>query len=283
MIIHVNPLSASAREPLSDILSAALSPTGESQAGDTVVAHWLRSKRYPQSENWSAAQWAHHLDDPSWAYPPAHASVPAIWHAVVHRPGDGLTSPLSPREWDEVTHRLVHAARLDQSDSGHECRWVALRPQPDRLDLLVSLVRGDGSRAQEQDVLRGLTAECQRIESELRHSGKSNPADVGEQQVPSARLTEPASSRPSQHEAARLDVVADRLLDETFERLASMRQLAEDAAYLLSDLPYAYGPEAGHRLEWIARRLHGIQQDLAATAADLSGDRERADASRRSR
>ncbi|MEI5100900.1 hypothetical protein RB200_23160 [Streptomyces sp. PmtG] len=288
MIIHANPLSASAREPLADVLSAALSRTGTSQVEDAVVTHWLRSKRYRESETWSAAQWARHLDDPTWAYPPAHDSAPPIWHAVVHCQSDGLNFQLSEGEWDEVAHRLVRAARLDQSEDGHECRWVALQPRPDRLDLLVSLVRGDGSRVEEEDVLPALTAECQRIEAELRLrlapvGARDHATRADEQSGPRAGLTDPATPRSSRREAAQGALAANRLLDETFERLATMRRLAESTAYLLGDLPYAYGPEAGHRLEWIARRLHGIQQDLNAAITDLTSNRQHADASHRSR
>ncbi|WP_172381131.1 hypothetical protein [Streptomyces sp. MNP-20] len=279
----MNPLSVSAREPLADILSAALPRTGDGQSEDSVVAHWLRTKQYPQSDTWNAAQWAHHLDDPTWAYPPAPDHAPAIWHAVVHRQADGPDSPLSVREWREVAYRLVRAARLDQSDAGHECRWIALQPRPDRLDLLVSLVRGDGSLAEERGMQPELAAECRRITSELRRppapgNGKSYAANTSEPCGQPAGLADPAAPHASQHETPSFAVIAHRLLDETFEHLATMRRHAEDAAYLLSDVPYAYGPEAGHRLELIARRLHGIQQDLEATTADLSADREHTDA-----
>lgn len=67
-----------------------------------------------------------------------------------------------------------------------------------------------------------------------------------------------------------------QLADETNGPIASVRGLVEQAAHRLEELPHAYGPGAAHRLEWIARRLYGIQQDIEATSADLPGATQRA-------
>ncbi|MGW2597179.1 hypothetical protein [Streptomyces klenkii] len=60
-----------------------------------------------------------------------------------------------------------------------------------------------------------------------------------------------------------------RLAEEGNGPLANIRRLVEQAAFHVADLPDGRGNEAGRRLEWAARRLFALQQDLQATAAGL--------------
>ncbi|WP_307169458.1 hypothetical protein [Streptomyces sp. B3I7] len=85
------------------------------------------------------------------------------------------------------------------------------------------------------------------------------------------RSTEPANgASPGTTDATtHLAGLLRQLADENTGPLATVRGLVEHAAHRLDRLPHAYGPDAGHQLELIARRLHGIQQDLDATAAAL--------------
>ncbi|MFD5128960.1 hypothetical protein [Streptomyces olindensis] len=66
-----------------------------------------------------------------------------------------------------------------------------------------------------------------------------------------------------------LATVLAQLADEQSGPLATVRGLIEHSAHRLARQPGAVGPHTAHRLELIARRLHGIQQDLDATTARL--------------
>ncbi|MEU6192326.1 hypothetical protein [Streptomyces sp. NPDC047061] len=68
---------------------------------------------------------------------------------------------------------------------------------------------------------------------------------------------------------AQLGGLLRQLADEYTGPLATVRGLVEHTAHRLGRLPHAYGPAAGHQLELLAHRLHGIQQDLDSTAAAL--------------
>ncbi|MEU2874222.1 hypothetical protein ABZ769_34365 [Streptomyces olivoreticuli] len=53
--------------------------------------------------------------------------------------------------------------------------------------------------------------------------------------------------------------------------LATVRRLVEHTAHRLADRPDPHDRDAGQRLEWAARRLYGLQQDLDAAANTLHG------------
>ena len=60
-----------------------------------------------------------------------------------------------------------------------------------------------------------------------------------------------------------------QLADEQGQ-LAAVRGLVEDTAHRLARQPDRARPDTAHRLELIARRLYGIQEDLHNTATDLN-------------
>ncbi|MFI9210218.1 hypothetical protein ACIGW7_19030 [Streptomyces sp. NPDC053253] len=68
-----------------------------------------------------------------------------------------------------------------------------------------------------------------------------------------------------------LTTPTDRIipLAEVTAPLATARGVVELHAQLLVGHPQAHRREAGHRLEWLARRLHDLQQDLNTTADEL--------------
>ncbi|MFC4612882.1 hypothetical protein ACFO9E_34815 [Streptomyces maoxianensis] len=67
--------------------------------------------------------------------------------------------------------------------------------------------------------------------------------------------------------------VLAQLADEQAGPLATVRGLVEHTAHRIARQPGAAGPVTAHRLELIARRLYGIQQDLQTTATRLNPSR----------
>lgn len=61
------------------------------------------------------------------------------------------------------------------------------------------------------------------------------------------------------------------LADESMGPLAGVRHLVERAAQHLDALPQPCGAANGHHLEWIARRVHAIQEDLLGIAHTITG------------
>ncbi|KUF16850.1 hypothetical protein [Streptomyces silvensis] len=238
-------------------------------------------------EAWMFADWDEYLlaprDLPPYAAAPG-TDMPEIFHLAVRlHPADRALRPL---EWTEIAERLARAAGLTVPGVEQACRWVALQAQPGRLDLVANLIRGDGIWAPQPHPLpRALRQECRRLEADLglvpaQPQGGCRPLTAKQPGPRPAPQQRPADQSPPAV-AARLATLVCQLTDEATGPLAAVRGMVEQTAYQLAELPHAYGPEAGHRLEWIARRLHGIQQDLDATAAGLPGHQQRADTAAR--
>lgn len=242
-----------------------------------MVAHWPGLDYCTpddEQKTWTSAEWAEHLNASAWQHPSA-ASAPddirSIWHADVRlHPSDRvLTGP----EWSEIAHRIARVAGIQRPGDDHGCRWIAVQAQPGRLDLLANLIRPDGTwTTQQHRLLALLAAEGRRIETELDlRSPQGGGPDPGQTARFAQRATAPAHSAPPcvADATAQLAGLLRQLADENTGPLATVRGLIEHTAHRLDRLPHAYGPAAGHQLELIARRLHGIQQDLDATARAL--------------
>ncbi|MFJ8669707.1 hypothetical protein [Streptomyces sp. NPDC093600] len=120
------------------------------------------------------------------------------------------------------------------------------------------MVHLDGAwHAPPADVLRRLTGEARRVEEDL--------GLIAVRTASAAR----GVSRPVPAVSSQLASVVAQLADEQAGPLATVRGLVEHTAHRIACLPGAAGVDAAHRLELIAHRLHGIQQDLDTTAADL--------------
>ncbi|MFF8022161.1 hypothetical protein ACFZDJ_13755 [Streptomyces sp. NPDC007896] len=276
MIIRIHPRHFTPAEPLTEALGRPVSNL-EGLTEYTVVAHWPGLDYCTpddEQKTWTSAEWAEHLDASAWQHPDA-ASAPddirSIWHADVRRhPSDRvLTGP----EWSEIAHRIARVAGIRRPGDDHGCRWIAVQAQPGRLDLLANLIRPDGTwTAQHYRLLALLAAEGRRIETEL---DLRSPQGGGPDSRQTARFAQRAAApangaSPGVADAtAQLADLLGRLADENTGPLATVRGLVEHTAHRLDRLPHAYGPAAGHQLELIARRLHGIQEDLLATARAL--------------
>jgi hypothetical protein len=263
VIPRLNERGITAHEPLGDALGRPAS-TDEGLTEHTVVAYWPGLDFYTLDDEqalWTSAQWAEHLDDPLIEHP--FAASPrgdrrAIFHLVarLHPADRDLTGP----EWSEAAHRLARSSGIEVPGDENGCRWMAVQAQPGRLDLIANLVRLDGTwQQQPAGLLRRLSEEARRIETDLRLiSARATPRPrVG------TAATVPSAS-------AQLATVLAQLADEQSGPLATVRGLVEHAAHRIAHQPGAAGPDTAHRLELIAHRLHGIQQDLDATTSHLT-------------
>ncbi|NJQ03327.1 relaxase/mobilization nuclease [Streptomyces zingiberis] len=262
MIPRVNERSISAQHPLSQALNRNVSAE-EGLTEHTVVAYWPGLEFYTLDDEqtvWSSAQWAEHLDDPLVEHPFAtgpQGDRRAIFHLDVrlHPDDRDLTGP----EWTEAAHRLARAAGIEIPGDESGCRWIGVQAQPGRLDLIANLIRLDGTwQSQPASLLRRLSDEARRIENELHLT----PVRTAPERQAVARPVPTASTQ--------LATVLAQLADEQSGPLATVRGLIEHTAHRLARQPGAGSPGTAHRLELIAHRLLGIQQDLDASAAHLA-------------
>lgn len=171
-----------------------------------------------------------------------------------------------------MAHRIARKAGIQRPGDDHGCRWIAVQAQSGRLGLVANLIRLDGTwTAQPHRLSPALAAECRRIEAELDLRSPWLGPDPEQAARFAQRSTAPANgASPAAVDATtQLAGLLRQLSDENTGPLATVRGLVEHAAHRLDRLPHAYSPAAGHQLELIARRLHGVQQDLDATAAAL--------------
>lgn len=265
MIPHVHERTHTPHDPLGDALGRPVSPD-DGLTEYTVVAYWPGLDSYTLDDEqkiWTSAQWAEHLEDPLLEHP--FAASPnddrrAIFHLEIRlHPDDRvLTGP----QWAEATHRLARAAGIEVPGDEDGCRWIGVQAQPGRLDLIANLIPLDGGwHAPPADALQRLTEESRRIEQDLRL-------------IPAPKTVRPqALARTVPDASTQLATVLAQLADEQSGPLATARGLVEHTAHRLGRQPGAVSRSAAHRLELIADRLHGIQQDLDTTAADLNAAR----------
>ncbi|MER5215367.1 relaxase/mobilization nuclease [Streptomyces sp. NPDC002838] len=262
MIPRVNERAHAPHDPLGEALGRSVTPE-EGLTEHTVVAYWPGLDSYTlddEQATWTSAQWAEHLEDPLLENPFA-ASPRGDRHAIFHldtwlHPDD---RDLSGAEWAEVAHRLARAAGIEIPGDENGCRWIAVQAKPGRLDLIANLIRLDGSWQQQPgNLLRRLSDEARRIEQDLRLT----PVPITPEHWAITESVPTAS--------AQLAAVLSQLADEQSGPLATVRGLVEHTAHRIARQPGTAGPGTARRLELIARRLHGIQQDLDTTAAHLN-------------
>ncbi|WP_416986957.1 hypothetical protein [Streptomyces sp. T028] len=213
----------------------------------------------------TSKDWADHPDAPSWEHPRAKGPQKerfAIWHADVRlAPRDRqFTGP----EWSEIAHRLARAAGTAAPGDTKGCRWIALQAQPRRLDLIANLIRPDGTWTVQASLLLRMAAECRLLETALSLLAPLPARSSRRTAAP------PAAVRAAVGTTGQLGELLHQLADETTGPLATARGLVEHAAHRLGALPHPDCLVTEHQLEWIARRLYGIQQDLDSVAADLT-------------
>ncbi|WP_157878925.1 hypothetical protein [Streptomyces sp. CT34] len=284
MILYVH------REPLfpSQALANALGrPIAEQDVlGDAVVTRSLVNETGLSGppRSWMFADWEDYLDAPGDLHPHVMGSsdaVTGLFHFAVRlHPADRA---LARPEWALIARRLTHVAGFTPAaEDAPGCHWVALQARHGRLDVIANLIRSDGSWAPDGSSLyRALDAECRRIEADLgltavptRTTVHRAHTDASPFQLP--KLPKPTAPQSPPSVAAHIATTMCALANEDKGPIAGVRALVEQAARRLEELPHAYGPDAAQHLEWIARRLHGVQQDLETVAAALPGANERA-------
>ncbi|WP_414169083.1 relaxase/mobilization nuclease [Streptoverticillium reticulum] len=257
MIPRVNARTSTPHDPLSEALGRDV-PIEGGLPEHAVITYWPGLDSYTDGEQatWTAAQWAEHLEDPLLENPFVTGPCGdrrAIFHLDVRlHPND---RDLAAAEWAEAAHRLARAAGIETPGDTGGCHWIAVQAKPGRLDVIANLIRLDSSwQQQPADLARRLSHEARRIERDLH-------------------LTAPAphaATRPVPTASAQLAEVLAQLADEDASPLATVRGLVEHTAHRIARQAGPAGPDTAHRLELIAYRLHGIQQDLDATAAHLA-------------
>ncbi len=257
MIAKLHGRGISSTDALAEALGRPVSDQEGLTTEGTVIAYWSLLDYYTdESRIWTSVEWAQHLDDPNWQHP--FAASPqgdrrAILHVSVHLHPDDRE--LTSAEWAEVGHRLARVTGIAQPGDEQACRWIAIRDQSHRLDLLANLIREDGNwAAMPAQVLHVLAAECRRVEADL---GLLSPRDhhVGPFQQHTSAMAQTASDMLDAGRVAHLS-------DEANRHLAAARRLVEKAAQQLGTSP-SNGPGLAHQLEWIAHRAHALESDLA--------------------
>ncbi|MER6304987.1 relaxase/mobilization nuclease [Streptomyces sp. NPDC001657] len=262
MITRVNERTHTPHGPLSEALGRAVPFVG-GLTEHAVVAYWPGLDSYTlddEQATWTAKQWAEHLEDPLLEHPFA-ASPQDDRRAIFHL--DARLHPddreLSRAEWTEAAHRLARAADIETPGDTNGCHWIAVQGKPGRLDLIANLIRLDGTwQRQPADLLRRLSDEARLIEEDLR-------------------LTPPRTATPQQGSIQKAPTastqfarVLAQFANEQDGPLATVRGLVEHTAHRIAHQPGAASADTAHRLELIAHRLYGIQQDLQAAATRLN-------------
>lgn len=261
MIPRVNERTHTPHDPLSEALARPI-PIEGGLIEHSVIAYWPGLDAYTlddEQASWTSGQWAQHLEEPLLEHPFATGPKDdrrAVFHldARLH-PED---RDLSRAEWAETAHRLARAAGIEIPGDTNGCHWIAVQGRAGRLDLIANLIRLDGAwQPQPPDLPQRLAGEARRIEHDLRLT-----------RVPVAPQQQ-ATVRAAPTAAAQFAAVLTQLAGEQDGPLAAVRAVVEHTAHRIARQPDAERPGTAHRLEWIARRLHGIQHDLDATATTL--------------
>lgn len=261
MIPRIHERTHTPHDPLTEALGRPV-PFEGGLAEDTVVAYLPGLDSYTlddEQASWTAAQWAQHLEEPLLEHPFATSPKDdrrAIFHLDVRlHPKD---RDLSRAEWAETAHRLARTAGIEIPGDTNGCYWIGVQGRPGRLDLIANLIRLDGAwQPQPAHLVKRLVDEARRIEHALRLT-----------RVPVAPQ-QPVTVRAAPTPAAQFAAVLTQLADEQDGPLAAVRGLVEHTAHRIARQPGAESPGTAHRLEWIARRLYGIQRDLDTTATTL--------------
>lgn len=245
MIIRVHQRGGDVGPVLADDVFDAPLSYEEKLPADIVVAYWPGldvDTAVGEPGSWTVLDWAEHIHDPLFEYPFAVSPGQdrrSVFHLDVRLAPEDRS--LTGQEWSEVAHRIAHAAGIEIPGDDQGCRWVAFQARPHHLSLIASLIRLEGTwQRQPAGFRRHLAAEARRLESDL-------PAHP---------------RRTHSHRPHRSPGGGDRPACRRTPR----RRAARPAPRRASEGPLR---EAGHRLEWLARRLFDLERDLTTTAAEL--------------
>ncbi|WP_433549114.1 relaxase/mobilization nuclease [Streptomyces sp. CA-294286] len=261
MIPRLHSRTHAPRAPLSKALGRPVS-TDEGLTEHTVVAHWPGLDLFTEDDEqtlWTSAEWAGHLVDPQLQHPFAASPKDdrgAILHVEVrlHPDDRALTRP----EWAEAALRLARAAGIEVPGDDRGCPWIAVQGQTQRLDLIANLNRLDGTwHDPPANVVKRLSAEARRLERDLHLI----PVQTGSLLRSAARPLPPAS--------AQLTSLLTQLTKEDVGLLPQVRRIVEHAS-LATDQLSPLADDSARRLDWVARRLYRLTEDVAEIASTLA-------------
>lgn len=202
-------------------------------------------------QDWTTAQWADFLDDPLHEHPSATGAEGdrrAVFHlhlALGH--DEGL---LATDQWTYAARTVLASLGLFGPDGDGNHRWVALRTTPRHLHLIANLIAEDGTwAALPEPLLLHMRDQVRNLVGTFNQRKAPDTAGPG---TPTAAL-------PTQHSL--LDQLG-WITDEVSGPLAEVRREIEQAAMSAAASPELHQANADGHLEGIARRLHGIQEDL---------------------
>lgn len=235
--------------------SAGKPPDSAAPIAGALVAVWpvLAAHTAPDDfHRWSAAQWADFLDDPLLEHPFAASPAGdrrALFHLQLALGPDERV--LNTGEWTYAAHTVLASLGLCGPDGDGPHRWIALGASPRHLHLIANLISEDGTWAPLPEPLV----------LHLRHQVRLLVDTLNRPPARSASRDEDptVASLPTPHGHEGL---LGEITDGAAGLLAQVRRRIEQAAIHAADSPDLRGAGADRRLEWIARRLHGIQEDL---------------------
>lgn len=227
--------------------------TAAAPPADTLVALWpqltARTSR-DDVRGWTSTQWAEFLDAPLLEHPFATShdgDRRALFHLeLALGPDDRI---LNEGEWTYAAHTLLASLGLCGPDGDGTHRWIALLQDPRHLHLIANLIGEDGTWAPlPAPLILHMRDQVRLILDALNRPPGTRPRY---RKAPSA-----ASTRG-------LADLLDPLTDEPRGLLAHARHQIEKAASSAAGSPDLRHAGFHEQLEWIARRLYGIQDDLS--------------------
>jgi hypothetical protein len=202
-------------------------------------------------QDWTTAQWADFLDAPLSEHPSATGAEGdrrAVFHLHLALGHD--ESLLDTDQWTYAAHTVLSSLGLSRHDGNSNHRWVALRTTPRHLHLIANLIAEDGTWAALPEPLL----------LHMRDQVRNLVDTFNQRKAPdSAGSGTPTAALPTQHSL--LDQIG-WITDEACGPLAEVGRQIEQAAKSAAASPELHRADADGHLERIARRLHGIREDL---------------------
>ncbi|WP_225847283.1 relaxase/mobilization nuclease [Streptomyces sp. HPF1205] len=244
-------------------LPSAGHPNPAATKTGTLVAAWpaLAAHTSPGDFlSWRAAQWADFLNAPLLDHP--FTASPGGDRRALFRlllalgPDDRV---LNTAGWTYAAHTVLASLGLARPDGDGPHRWIAVRAHPRHLHLIANLISEDGTWAQlPEPLLPHLQSQVRLLAQTLNQPPASS---AGRPESPAM------ASAPTPNSLADL---LDEITDEAAGPLAQVRRQIEKAAISSADAADLHRAGTDRRLEWIARRLYDIQEDLRGIGHTLS-------------
>lgn len=286
--------------------NAALGPDArpELPLGERVIGHWPTLDEFfgDRRTVWPAENWVRYIEVPLVEYPfavgPGNDRA-AVLHFQARLHPDDRT--LTAEDWAMIVHHLAVTAGIIDSDGFGNCRCVAIQTASDRVDFIANLINySDGTWTQLPRPLHQTLANAVHdiedrmdlkstrpeegsfrhpdvtvhLETERRVTVAADPAVYLDSEKPAQQAPPGMAALASQitctHRPASLASLLNEVTDDRLGDLPRLRRFTETAAALAGTQTGPRSRDAQHRLQRIARRLHGIEEDLHGVAQILT-------------